>query len=75
MLRHFERLIARGQDAGTFRTDLPTAWLIASFYVVLDAAADEVNAGRSTTSDVHDLLTSTVLAISRASQARPIRPG
>jgi AcrR family transcriptional regulator len=44
--RHVERLIARGRDEGVFRTDLPRDWLVATFYAVLHAAADEVDAGR-----------------------------
>lgn len=43
--RHVERLIARGQANGTFRTDLPLDWLVAVFYAVLHAAADEVDTG------------------------------
>jgi AcrR family transcriptional regulator len=45
-LRHLEELLVRGQGGGVFRTDLPRDWLIATFYAVLHAAADEVDAGR-----------------------------
>lgn len=75
VLRHFERLIARGQDTGTFRTDLPSDWLIASFYAVLHAAANEVNAGRLAASEVPDLLTSTVLSIIRTPHSGQARRG
>jgi hypothetical protein len=41
-----ERLIARGQDEGDLRTDLPRPWLVATFYSLMHAAAEEVDAGR-----------------------------
>jgi AcrR family transcriptional regulator len=39
-------LVARGQSDGEIRTDLPVDWLITTYYALLHAAADEVNAGR-----------------------------
>jgi AcrR family transcriptional regulator len=39
-------LIKRGRRAGAFRKDLPTTWLLATYYALMHAAADEVNAGR-----------------------------
>jgi AcrR family transcriptional regulator len=62
-LHHLERLIRRGQDDGLFRTDLPLAWLITTFYAVLHAAADEADAGHLAPADAPDLLVTTVLSL------------
>ncbi len=62
-LNHVERLIRRGQDAGSFRTDLPLSWLITTFYAVLHAAADEADAGRVSPAEAPDLLATTVLSL------------
>lgn len=40
------RLVARGRRAGAFRTDIPAEFLVALFFAVLHAAADEARAGR-----------------------------
>jgi AcrR family transcriptional regulator len=61
-LNHVDRLIARGQEEGTFRTDQPTDWLVAIFYAVLHAAADEVDAGRLRPDTATDTLAATLLA-------------
>jgi AcrR family transcriptional regulator len=39
------RLVDRGRDEGTFRTDLPADWLVTTFYALLHAAAEDVRAG------------------------------
>jgi len=39
-------LIKRGRSAGAFRKDVPANWLLATYYALMHAAADEVNAGR-----------------------------
>jgi AcrR family transcriptional regulator len=62
-LSHVEQLIRRGQDAGSFRTDLPLNWLITTFYAVLHAAADEADAGRVSPAEAPDLLATTVLSL------------
>jgi TetR/AcrR family transcriptional regulator, mexCD-oprJ operon repressor len=46
--RSLRRLIERGRHAGAFRDDLPVQWLLASFFALLHAAADEVREGRLT---------------------------
>jgi TetR/AcrR family transcriptional repressor of mexCD-oprJ operon len=56
-----ERLIARGQREGEFRTDLPRPWLVATFYSVLHGAAEEVDAGRLDPNRVPEILTATLL--------------
>ncbi|MER5426240.1 FAD-dependent monooxygenase [Streptosporangium roseum] len=46
VLTRVERLITRGRDDGTFRTDLPLNWLVTHFYATLHSAAQEVAGGR-----------------------------
>ena len=40
------KLIERGRQDGTFRSDLETDWLLISFFALIHAARDEVQAGR-----------------------------
>lgn len=58
-----EELIARGQDQGVFRTDLPTAWLISLIHTILNSAATEVRARRLAARDVAGVVTKTVESI------------
>lgn len=60
---HVERLIDRGRDEGVLRTDLPRDWLVATFFAVLHAAADEVNGGHLTADRAPDVLTTTVRSL------------
>jgi AcrR family transcriptional regulator len=46
VLERIERLVARGQAAGEFRTDLPREWLVTVCYSLFHAAANEVRDGR-----------------------------
>lgn len=39
-------LLERGQQEGTFRTDLPVNWLLTTAHVVINATAEEITAGR-----------------------------
>ncbi|HEX5194828.1 MAG TPA: TetR/AcrR family transcriptional regulator [Solirubrobacteraceae bacterium] len=39
-------LIERGRAEGSFRTDLPADWLLASYFALVHAGGEEVNAGR-----------------------------
>ena len=64
---HVEHLIARGQQDGVFRTDLPGAWLVAVFYATVHAAADEVSSGRLDTEAAPDVLVATVQSVLRLS--------
>jgi TetR/AcrR family transcriptional regulator, mexCD-oprJ operon repressor len=57
-----ERLIARGQDQGEFRTDLPRSWLVATFYSLMHAAAEEADAGRLDPDQAAGVLTATLQA-------------
>jgi AcrR family transcriptional regulator len=53
-------LLARGQADGSFRTDLPAAWLVTSTIALIHACADEVRAGRIADDDAARILTVTV---------------
>ncbi|WP_328325291.1 TetR/AcrR family transcriptional regulator [Kribbella sp. NBC_00382] len=63
--QHVGRLVERGRATGDFRTDQPVDWLVATFYAILHAAADEVDAGRLTSADAPALLISTLLSTLR----------
>lgn len=39
-------LLERGQREGAFRNDLPVSWLLATTHTVMNAAAEEITAGR-----------------------------
>ncbi len=55
-------LFERGQQSGTFRTDLPLPWLTTVALTVMHAAATEVSAGRMTAAQAPGIVTSTLLA-------------
>ncbi|MEV0570043.1 TetR/AcrR family transcriptional regulator [Dactylosporangium sp. NPDC050588] len=61
-LDRVEKLIERGRQAGTFRTDLPVSWMTAVVYNVIHGAADEVTAGRLTLDQAPDVITATLLS-------------
>jgi hypothetical protein len=65
VLQHVERLITRGQAAGTFRSDLPLQWLVTMFYATLHAAADEVEGARLEPAAALEILISTLLSLLR----------
>jgi TetR/AcrR family transcriptional regulator, mexCD-oprJ operon repressor len=56
-----DRLVGRGQADGDFRTDLPRSWLVATFYSLMHAAAEEVDAGRLDPAQAPDVLAATIL--------------
>jgi AcrR family transcriptional regulator len=53
-------LIERGQADGSFRTDLPAGWLVASCFALVHACAAEVRAGRIDAARGLDVLTTTI---------------
>jgi TetR/AcrR family transcriptional regulator, mexCD-oprJ operon repressor len=65
-----ERLIARGQADGEFRTDLPRSWLVATFYSLMHGAAEEVDSGRLDPDQAAGVLTATL----QAALATPANP-
>ncbi|MGC4941456.1 TetR/AcrR family transcriptional regulator [Kribbella sp. DT2] len=60
--QRMERLVERGRDAGAFRTDLPTTWLVSVLHSVMHSAADEINADRLTPDKAAEYITATVLS-------------
>ena len=58
-----ERLLARGQRAGTFRSDLDPAWLVGSLHALMKLALDEVVHGRLAPERAPDLITASTLAM------------
>ncbi|MEN3533888.1 TetR/AcrR family transcriptional regulator [Microbispora sp. ZYX-F-249] len=65
-VRHrVEHLVARGQEEGVFRKDLPLDWMVTSLFSLIHTAADEVEAGKVTQDAAPRLLTSTLLAMLR----------
>ncbi|GAA2985823.1 TetR/AcrR family transcriptional regulator [Streptosporangium longisporum] len=61
--RRVEELIARGQDQGVFRTDLPVSWLVNVLHYILKGAAEENRAGRVETGEVGRLVIATARSI------------
>ncbi|MFF9776490.1 TetR/AcrR family transcriptional regulator [Streptomyces sp. NPDC013978] len=57
-----ETLVARGRAEGTFRTDLPIAWMVNVLHTVMHSATEEIRAGRLTSERAADHITATVLA-------------
>jgi len=62
ILRRIQSLITRGQQAGTFRRDLPQQWLITTAYSLMHGAAEDAAAGRLDAGDAPGLITATLLA-------------
>jgi AcrR family transcriptional regulator len=63
VLTRVERLIARGRDDETFRTDLPLNWLVAHFYATLHSAAQEVAGGRLGHAEAAEVVHKTLHAV------------
>jgi len=53
-------VVERGRNDGSFRTDLPTDWLVKSFLALIHAAAEEVHAGTTDATSARALLTATI---------------
>jgi len=58
--RTIAALLERGRASGSFRTDLPAAWLVTSSIALIHACAEEVRAGRIDERDAVRVLTVTV---------------
>ncbi|MFB7617888.1 TetR/AcrR family transcriptional regulator [Kitasatospora sp. NPDC056181] len=63
VLQRLDHLIARGQDEGAFRRDLPRPWLITSIYALVHALIAEVEGGRVPAEGAAATLTATVLGL------------
>jgi hypothetical protein len=64
----FHRLLAllrRGQDDGTFRSDVPDRWLLTTYFALVHAAGRDVAAGGMTAEEAEHALVSTLLAAYR----------
>ncbi|MFD9190724.1 TetR/AcrR family transcriptional regulator [Streptomyces phaeochromogenes] len=70
VLDRVDRLIARGQEEGDFRTDLPRPWLVTVFYSLLHAAAGETGARRLKAGEAASTLERTLLAVLKKPEAQ-----
>jgi len=57
-----DRLIARGRDDGSIRTDVPPGWQASVVYALIHTAVDDTNHGRLDRGDAQRALTTTVRA-------------
>jgi len=53
-------LLQRGQEDGTFRSDLPVSWLVTCCFALIHGCRDEVTAGRLAEEDAERVLAATV---------------
>lgn len=60
LMAHLRALAERGQADGTFRTDLPAAWLATSFYALVHAADEHARTHRVRRDAAGEMLTTTV---------------
>lgn len=70
-MRRVLELLERGRTEGAFRTDLPEPWMVATFYSLMHAAADEIAAGRLAGDAAGDLLATTLLSAFTPADGRP----
>jgi TetR/AcrR family transcriptional repressor of mexCD-oprJ operon len=68
-----KNLLATGQRAGAFRSDLSTAWLVAVFHSTLHAAATEIAAGRLHAGKAAGVIAATLLGAYRTPRSKPRR--
>ncbi|HEX6498902.1 MAG TPA: helix-turn-helix domain-containing protein [Micromonosporaceae bacterium] len=69
VLGQIDALIARGQDTGEFRTDLPREWLVGTVYTLMHLAAEQLNAGQLTAAQAGDVVSATVVSLLRRGSA------
>jgi TetR/AcrR family transcriptional repressor of mexCD-oprJ operon len=60
LMAHMHQLVERGQHDGVFRTDLPTDWLVTTFYSLVHGADDHARSHRLERSHVLELLRTTI---------------
>ena len=53
-------LVERGRAEGAFRRDLPTGWLVSSYFALMHACAEDVGAGRLAAADAPRILRATL---------------
>ena len=61
VLGRLEPLIARGQKAGVFRSDVPVSWHLATMLALIHGASAELSAGRIAEDQVEPALLATVV--------------
>jgi AcrR family transcriptional regulator len=61
VLARLAPIIERGQQEGTFRSDLPAAWHLSMVLALIHAASAELQAGRVREQDAEDALVATAL--------------
>jgi AcrR family transcriptional regulator len=61
VLALLQPLIERGQRAGTFRSDVPTAWHLSMLLALIHAASGELQAKRVPVAEIESALLTTVL--------------
>jgi AcrR family transcriptional regulator len=61
VLALLQPLIERGQRAGTFRSDVPTAWHLSMLLALIHAASGELQAKRVPAAEIESALLTTVL--------------
>jgi hypothetical protein len=61
VLTHLAPLIARGQEDGTFRAEVPVAWHLSMLLAIIHAASGEMRAGRIPADRVEEAMVATVL--------------
>ena len=59
-------LIDRGRRSGSFRDDLPPSWMLATYYALMHAAAEETHGGRLSRDQALTSLKRTIAAAFRA---------
>jgi AcrR family transcriptional regulator len=70
VLAVLEPLIARGQDDGAFRADVPAAWHLSTILALMHAASGELGAGRLSSEQVESALVGSVLGAVSAAPPR-----
>jgi TetR/AcrR family transcriptional repressor of mexCD-oprJ operon len=72
----FEQIVARGRSDGSFRQDLPVAWLVNACVGLMHAAATAVHSGQMTDPAACDALTVSVieLCVGHRPPNRALRP-
>ncbi|WP_127354716.1 TetR/AcrR family transcriptional regulator [Actinacidiphila soli] len=63
VLARIDRLIARGQDEGAFRTDLPRHWLGTAVYNLAHAVIAEVKEGHLTAEEAPAVVTASLISL------------
>jgi TetR/AcrR family transcriptional repressor of mexCD-oprJ operon len=68
-----EALIRRGQDDGSFRDDVPSHWLVSSFFALMHACADEVRSGQLPADEAITMLSATITSLVRRPRRGPAK--